>query len=231
MVYLFGIGEVALSYSGNPADPATMVHTVRAAGTVTRALTRLRRGAAVGVRGPYGSAWPLDAAVGRDVIVVAGGIGLAPLRPVLYDVLRQRARYGRVVVLHGARDPRDLLYARELAGWRARFDVEVRAIVDAPGPGWQGDVGAVTKLVAESRIDAAKAVAMICGPEVMLRFAVRELAKIGVANRDMWVSMERNMRCAVGWCGHCQLGPAFVCKDGPVFRLATIAPFFGRREM
>jgi NAD(P)H-flavin reductase len=230
MVYLFGVGEVPLSYSGDPARPAEVTHTVRAVGTVTRPLAALRRGAMVGVRGPYGSAWPLAEAGAQDVLVIAGGIGVAPLRPVIHHVLRHRQVYGRIVLLYGARTAADLLYRRDLERWRTRFDVEVRVIVDQPARGWRGDVGVVTSLLGATRFDPVDTVAMICGPEVMMRFAARELRKIGVANANVWLSLERNMQCAVGWCGHCQLGPAFICKDGPIFPLDRVTPFLGHRE-
>ena len=231
MAYVFGVGEAPLSYSGDPSRTAEVVHTVRAVGSVTNHLTALRRGAMVGIRGPYGSTWPLDAALGQDVLVIAGGIGLAPLRPAVHHVLRNRAAYGRVVVLYGTRTPGDILYARELERWRGRFDVDVRVIVDRPAPGWHGDVGVVTSLLPLARFDPIDTVAMLCGPEVMMRFAARELRKTGFDDTKIWLSLERNMQCAVGWCGHCQLGPAFVCKDGPVFPLRRMAPFFGRREL
>jgi NAD(P)H-flavin reductase len=231
MLYLFGVGEVPISLSGDPERPEVIVHTVRGVGTVTRPMIGLRRGAVVGVRGPYGSAWPLAAAEGQDLLFVAGGIGMAPLRAAIAATLARRSAYGRVVVLYGMRTPADLLYAHDLARWRTRGNVDVRIIVDRPQPGWGGDVGVVTTLISTARLDAAQTVAMLCGPEIMMRFAVRELDKRGIPARNVHLSLERNMKCAVGWCGHCQYGPTFVCRDGPVLCLETIAPFFGRREI
>lgn len=231
MIYVFGVGEAAISISGDPARPDRLVHTIRAVGTVTTALAKLRRGSAVGIRGPFGSAWPLDAAAGGELVVIAGGLGLAPLRPVIYHALRHRDRFRRVTVLYGARSPADLVYRGELERWQAR-GLDVRVTVDhAADPGWTGPVGVVPALIADVPLDPATAVAMICGPEVMMRFCVRALAVRGLPAARVFVSLERNMRCAVGLCGHCQFREAFVCKDGPVVRFDRIAAIFDRREV
>ena len=231
MLYVFGVGEVPISISGDPQNPRGLVHTVRAVGAVTRALCALRRGDVVGVRGPFGSAWPVDEAEGSDVVIVAGGIGLAPLRPALYRVLANRGKYGNVALLYGARTPQDLLYRRELERWRGRFDLQVEVTVDAAGEGWYGHVGVVTKLIPRAEFDPDEAVALVCGPEIMMRFAVKALHERGVSLDNIYISMERNMKCAVGFCGHCQFGPEFVCKDGPVFRFREIERFFRVREI
>ena len=231
MVYLFGQGEVPISISGDPAHPERLVHTVRAVGKATTALANLKRGAAVGIRGPFGSHWPVESAEGKDVMVVAGGIGLAPLRPVLYSLLADRGRYGRVILLYGTRTPEDLLFRAELQRLRGRFDLEVEVTVDAADRTWQGHVGVVTTLIPRIHFDADQTVAMVCGPEVMMRFTVRELLIRGLSADRVYVSMERNMKCAIGWCGHCQIGPDFVCKDGPVFRYDRIEPLIGVREL
>jgi NAD(P)H-flavin reductase len=231
MLYVFGLGEVPISISGDPAEPDALVHTVRAVGAVTRALRGLRRGAVVGVRGPYGSAWPVDEAAGHDVVIMAGGIGLAPLRPAIYHLLARRDRYGKVVLLYGARTPADLLYTRQLERWRGRFDAQIEVTVDAAPPGtWLGHVGVAGTLLPRAEFDASRAVALVCGPEVMMRFAIADLRHRGLAPEQIYLSMERNMRCAIGLCGHCQFGPTFVCKDGPVFRYDRLAPFLGVRE-
>jgi NAD(P)H-flavin reductase len=231
MLYAFGVGEVPISISGDPADRTALVHTVRAVGVVTRALQNLRRGDRVGVRGPYGQPWPVEQAHGHDLVIVAGGIGLAPLRPALHHVLHHRGQYGRVVLLYGARTPRELLYTRELRDWRGRFDLEVEVTVDRATAEWKGAVGVVTRLIGRSPFDPSSAMAFLCGPEVMMRFAIMELQRRGVADGAVFVSVERNMKCGVGLCGHCQLGPAFVCRDGPVFRYDRLLPFFGLREV
>jgi NAD(P)H-flavin reductase len=229
MLYAFGAGEVPISISGDPGRPDRLVHTVRSVGMVSAALCRLRRSQCVGVRGPFGSAWPLPAARGHDVLVIAGGVGLAPLRPVVYELCRHRGDYGRVTLLYGARAPGDLLFRRELERWRRRINVLVT--VDRAAPGWTGDVGVVGSLLERAAVDPAGAVAMVCGPEVMMRFALADLRRLGLPESATWISMERNMHCAVGLCGHCQLGPAFVCRDGPVFRADAIGWTLGVREV
>ena len=230
MLYAHGVGEVPISISGDPAEPSRLLHTIRAVGTVTRALERLDTGAQVGVRGPYGSAWPLDEVCGRDVWFIAGGLGLAPLRPAIIHVLANRSQYGAVNILCGARNPETLLYRDELSRWRGRFDCRVEVIVDRAGRDWYGPVGVVTKLVNDDMFGPNDAV-FACGPEVMLRFMVRELARRGVAPSAIWVSLERSMKCGVGLCGHCQLGGTFLCKDGPVYRFEQVAAWLQTREL
>jgi NAD(P)H-flavin reductase len=205
------------------------MHTVRSVGMVTAALCRMRRGQWAGVRGPFGSGWPLAEARGQDVLLVAGGVGLAPLRPVVYELVRHRGDFGRVALLYGARTPRDLLFHAELDRWRRRIDVQVT--VDAAPRGWTGDVGVVGSLLARAAFDPAHTVAMVCGPEVMMRFALADLWRLGLPEHAAWISMERNMHCAVGLCGHCQFGPAFVCRDGPVFRADAVASLLSVREV
>jgi NAD(P)H-flavin reductase len=173
----------------------------------------------------------VEAAVGHDVVLAAGGIGLAPLRPALYEICSRRERYGRVSVLYGARTPGDILYAKELSALCAENEVAWNVTVDRGDPQWKGRVGVVTTLIPRAGFDPRHAVAMICGPEIMVRFTVLELRKRGVADRAVYVSMERNMKCAIGFCGHCQFGPEFVCRDGPVFPFSRIAPFFYRAEV
>jgi NAD(P)H-flavin reductase len=231
MLYVFGVGEVPISISGDPACSQPLVHTIRAVGTVTKAMRALERGQVVGLRGPFGTGWPVVEAEGSDVLLVAGGIGLAPLRPALYHLLGKRDRYGRIVLLYGTRTPRDLLYEKELHEWRGRFDLQVEVTVDSAAVGWRGNVGVVTTLFPKVRFDPTSTVAMICGPEIMMRFTVQELQERGVEAGNIYITMERNMKCAVGFCGHCQFGPAFVCKDGPVFRYDRIREFFEKREI
>jgi len=228
MVWTFGVGEVPLSISGDPGRIAPLRHTVRAVGTVTRALARLRAGDAVGVRGPFGSPWPTAELAGQDVVLVAGGIGLAPLRPVIEHLLAGRARFGRIVLAYGARSPADLLFRRDLARWGRA--AEVLVTVDRAAPSWRGDVGVVTAALRRASFDPASAVALTCGPEIMMRFAAKELLRRGMAPERVWLSMERNMKCGVGSCGHCQYGPDFVCRDGPVFRYDRVAGRLGVRE-
>lgn len=231
MLYVFGVGEIPISISGDPGADDLLVHTTRTVGTVTGAMSALGAGDLVGVRGPFGNAWPLDAARGRDVVLVAGGIGLAPLRPVLYALLADRRQHRRVVLLYGARSPRDILYRRELERWRARFDLEVHVTVDRSLPSWHGNVGVVTALIPKASFDPDRTLALVCGPEVMIRFTAIELHRRGVPPPQIYVSMERNMKCAIGLCGHCQFGPVFVCKDGPVFPYERIQDLITRWEV
>jgi NAD(P)H-flavin reductase len=230
MIYAFGVGEVPISMSGNCNRQPLLAHTVRGVGAVTGLLERMVRGTAVGVRGPFGRPWPLRTAEGRDVLVIAGGLGMAPLRPVVYHLMAQRGRYGRVCLLYGARTPADLLYKRELERWRTRAQLDLVVTVDRADGTWRGNVGVVTSAIAKCPVDWSHAIAMICGPEVMMRFTVLELLKQGVGSSGVYLSMERNMKCAVGCCGHCQFGPFFVCRDGPVFRYHDIREAMSLRE-
>ncbi len=223
MVTAFGVGEVPISVSADPGGGAPLSHTIRSVGAVTAALCGARRGSVVGVRGPFGTDWGVASARGHDLVLVAGGIGLAPLRPVLQRALRERDAYGRIVVLVGARSPDDLPFQRDLRAWRAHLDVAVEVIVDYAGPGWRGDVGVVTKLIPRVPFDPTVAVAMVCGPEVMMRFTAQALEARGVDPSRIRVSLERNMKCAIAQCGHCQLGPVLVCRDGPVLPYEQVA--------
>lgn len=231
MLYVFGVGEAPISMSGAVEDDEHWVHTIRAVGSVTRALCALKRGDSVGVRGPFGTPWPMPQAEGRDVVLIAGGIGLAPLRPALYSLLANRRQYGRVILLYGARTPDDLLFRKELAAWRGRFDLNVSATVDRAADDWLGHVGVVTKLIRHSHFDPRDTLAMICGPEIMMRYSAAELTERGLGTDQIFVSMERNMQCGLGLCGHCQFGSDFVCADGPVFPLDTVLPRLHLREL
>ncbi|HLJ47330.1 MAG TPA: FAD/NAD(P)-binding protein [Bryobacteraceae bacterium] len=231
MLYAFGCGEVPISISGDPTKPNTLIHTIREVGPVTKALGALKRGDTIGVRGPYGTHWPVVESAGSDIVLVAGGIGLAPLRPALYQVLANRRDYGQVVLLYGTRTPADILFLKEVEEWRARFDLQVLVTVDRGDQDWLGTVGVVTRLIPLAQFDAGNAVAMVCGPEVMMRFTVNELVDRGMSKDQIYISMERNMKCGIGLCGHCQFGSSFICKDGPVFRYDAIGPLLPIREL
>lgn len=231
MVYVYGVGEIPISISGDPARRDTLIHTTRAVGTVTRAMSELKVGATLGVRGPFGTAWPVEIGRGKDIVIVAGGIGLAPLRPAMFRILAMREHYGRVVLLYGARTPADVLYRKQLEQWRAHFDLDVFVTVDRATSNWRGSVGLVTQLIVRAPFDPRNTIAMVCGPEVMMRFTTMELEKRGVRGDDIYVSLERNMKCGIGLCGHCQFGPEFVCKDGPVFRHNQVKHFLSKWEV
>jgi NAD(P)H-flavin reductase len=231
MLWVFGVGELPISISGDPARHDRLVYTVRSVGQATNSLVNQKTGSGIGVRGPFGTGWPVEAARGRDVIVVAGGIGLAPLRPVIYQILQNRKDYGRLVVLYGSRSPRDLLYCKELAKWARSPETQVLTTVDYGGLSWRGHVGVVTTLFKYSRLHPARSVAMVCGPEIMMRFVIRELEAQGLSRDDIYLSMERNMKCAVGFCGHCQYGPHFICKDGPVFPYAQVRSLLEKYDL
>ena len=230
MVYMVNVGEVPLSISGDPQEPRLQVHTIRAYGTVTSAMQALRRGDIVGLRGPYGTCWPMAELEGRDIIICAGGIGMAPLRPVLYAIMARRQAFGKVVLFYGERTPGDLIYRRQMERWRGRFDLEIMVTVDSARQEWRGNVGVVTSLMTHLRIDAAATSALLCGPEIMMRYAIETLTTQGLEEAQIFISMERSMKCGIGLCGHCQLGSLFICKDGPVFNYQKVKHLFHRRE-
>lgn len=231
MLQAFGVGEVPISVSGDPARPDRLVHTIRDVGGVTKALCRARPGDVLGVRGPYGVGWAVSNGVGGDLVIVAGGIGLAPLRPAVLEVLAARKQFGRVSVLYGARTPDDVLFGDELQRWAADADVDVAVTVDRAPTSWRGHVGLVTELIPRAAFDPARVLALMCGPEVMMRYVAAALAQCGVLPAQVRLSMERNMRCGVGLCGHCQLREYLICVDGPVFALDAVAPLLSVREL
>jgi len=225
MLYVPGYGEAAISISSDPAKPGLIGHTIRFVGNVTRAVSRLKAGDAIGVRGPFGTEWPIKEYHGSDVVLAAGGIGLAPLRPVIYHILNHRADYGRVIILYGARTPADLLYTAEFDPWREQ-DIEVMVTVDRADENWPGQVGVVPMLFYKLRVAPEKVIVFSCGPEIMMRFVVFEGLARRIPQNQIYLSLERNMKCALGFCGHCQLGPFFICRDGPVYRFDQLEPYF-----
>lgn len=231
MVYIPGFGEAAISISSDSENHSTLGHTIRFVGNVTRAVSHLKVGDIVGLRGPFGTVWPMQAMEGRDVIIAAGGIGLAPLRPVLYSIFRRRKDYGRIVLLYGARSPLDLLYRVELEQWSKLYQVDVLVTVDRGDSTWKGHIGVVTNLFSYIKLDSAATFAMVCGPEIMMQYTVQSVLQRGISPENLYVSMERNMKCAVGFCGHCQYGPYFICKDGPVFSYPQISSLFEKKEI
>ena len=231
MLYLFGIGEVPISISGDPGDPTRLVYTVRSVGKATAAVVTRQPGESIAVRGPFGTSWPVAELKGKDIIIIAGGIGLAPLRPVIYEVVRHRQDYGRLIIIYGARTPKDLLYRKELMTWEKQHGAQVHITVDSGGQNWRGNVGVVTTLFRSVQFHRDRSAVMVCGPEIMMRFAVTSLEARGLKGSDIFVSMERNMKCAVGFCGHCQYGPFFICKDGPVFPYERVKSLWRHYEL
>ena len=231
MLYLFGLGEVPISICGDTKVTDRYLHTIRAAGKISRALCDAVPGTSVGVRGPYGVGWPIHEAFGRDIVIVAGGLGLPPLRPLLYELMRNRGRFGRIEVIYGAKTPKDLVYYDEVQSWRARSDLRFQTTVDTAGRDWYGDVGVVTTRLPDSRFEPKDTVAYLCGPEIMMKLTSRALVARGVPATSIWVSLERNMKCALGLCGHCQFGPEFVCRNGPVLSYALLERALNVREL
>lgn len=230
MLYAFGVGEVAISTSGINAD-GTLTHTIRSVGAVSAALCAAEPGTTLGVRGPFGTSWGLAEAAGRDLVIIAGGVGLAPLRPVVLGALAERDRYGRVVLIAGARGTRDFLYRAELADWQADSRLEAHVTVDVPVQGWAGETGLVTEPLRRLNLNPDRTTAFLCGPEPMMRFGAQALLAKGIAAQDIRVSLERNMQCGIGWCGHCQLGQLLLCRDGPVVGYDVAAPLLEVKEL
>ncbi len=231
MLYAFGVGEAPISISGDPDRRDRIEHTIRNVGSVTAALVAAGPGTVLGVRGPLGTGWDVNSGKGGDVVFVAGGIGLAPLRPAVLELISHRADYGRVVLLYGARTPEDILFSDDLRSWAERHGIVVEVTVDNGQHAWRGRVGLVTQLVSRAGFDASRALALVCGPEVMMRYAAQALSDRGVRPERLRLSMERNMKCGVGLCGHCQLRELFLCVDGPVLGYDRLAPLMTRAEL
>jgi NAD(P)H-flavin reductase len=229
MLTLPGMGESAISISSDPHDTHRIAHTIRVAGNVTSAISQLKAGDTLGIRGPFGNWWALDTFTGKDIVIASGGIGLPPLRPVLYHVMRQRQDFGRVIVLYGARTPNDLQFTSEYKTWQD-VGIELTVTVDRGDEKWDGRVGVVPILFYNTRVDPRNTVILTCGPEIMIRFVIFEALARRVPPERIFVSLERNMKCGLGSCGHCQLGPFFVCKDGPVFSFDKLQPYVNVEE-
>ena len=232
MMYAFGIGEIAISVSGVPTPDEEMItHTIRSVGAVSRALHDAQPGTVIGMRGPYGTNWGLFDALGRDLVIVAGGVGLAPLRPVVLGALAGRDSFGKVTLIAGARSRDDFLFREELQSWAQRDDIDVHLTVDVPVQGWPGEVGFVTEPLRRMPVRPDKTTAFLCGPELMMRNGAAELLRKGLDPNDIHVSLERNMQCGIGWCGHCQLGPLLLCRDGPVVGYDVAEPLLAVKEL
>ena len=228
MVYLFGVGEVAISIVSDPDEPESLDHTIRVVGRVTKAIAQLQAGDELGIRGPFGQGWPLDAAEGNDVVIVTGGLGCAPVVGAIEYIFRRRNQYGAVKILHGVKTPHDLLYRERFDAWRRQPDTQVLLTSDQPDKTWHYHVGVVTELFEQVAVDPARTVVLMCGPEIMMRLGAPILMQRGIPATAIYASLERHMECGIGLCGHCQLGPYFLCKDGPVMRYDRVAPWLGQ---
>jgi len=228
MVYLFGVGEVAISIVSDPEEPEFLDHTIRAVGRVTKAIAQLQPGDALGIRGPFGRGWPLEAIRGKDIVIVTGGLGCAPVVGAIEYIFRRRSQYGAVKILHGVKTPHDLLFRERFDAWRRQPDTEVLLTSDQPDKTLHYHVGVVTELFEQVAVDPARTVALMCGPEIMMRLGAPILIGRGIPATSIYVSLERHMECGIGLCGHCQMGPYFLCKDGPVMRYDRVAQWLGR---
>lgn len=220
-----GVGEAPVSICGYE-EHGIIVQTIRSVGALTDYLFKLSKGSLVGIRGPYGKGWPIERLVGKDVLIVAGGIGLAPLRGVILEIEKNREKYGKLTILYGARTPGLLLYRYEFDRYREIPSTELLLTVDHPDETWRGNVGVVTELISMARINVDKTISLVCGPEIMMRFTVKALEEVGFKENQIYLSLERRMKCGIGLCGHCQVGPYFVCKNGPVFPYWLIKKYF-----
>lgn len=226
LLYIHGVGEVPISVSDIHSETKVIAHTVRFIGSVTKTFAKLVEGDVIGFRGPYGKGWPLELCEGKDILIVGGGIGLPPLRPVIREVAKNRSKYGRLVILYGARTPKDLIYRYEYVDYESIPNTELHLTVDVPDESWRGDVGVVTELISKVSLDPKNTIALVCGPETMMKHTVKELSRKGFKPNAIFLSLERRMKCGVGLCGHCQVGPYFVCKHGPVFPFWFIGRYF-----
>jgi len=217
-----GLGEAPFTPSSSPAVSDRMDLTVMRAGLVTERLHALEAGAELGVRGPLGKGYPLDEFAGRPILVLGGGVGFAPLRSLLYALVDDPKRFGRILVCYGARTPEDLVYRQSYEEWGAKKGLELHVSVDKEAPGWKGNVGVVTTLLDKVKLDPKTMPAVVCGPPIMMKFGTLKLIELGFPPESIYLSMEKNMSCGVGKCGHCRVGPYFVCKDGPVLTYAQV---------
>jgi len=231
MLYVPGVGEAAFSVSSDPALTDTVDHTIRRVGSVTRALERLGKGGTIGLRGPFGKGWPMERMQDKDVVIVAGGIGIAPLRPVICRLLARRDYCNRLIVLYGCRTPEDRVFADELEQWEASDAIEVLVTVDSATGNWAGPVGVVTDLLRRIRVNAQQTIVLVCGPKILNRVAAWNFLQLHVPPDQVYVSLERNMNCGFARCGHCQYGGKFVCTDGPVFCFADNADIFAKKDI
>jgi sulfhydrogenase subunit gamma (sulfur reductase) len=229
MVTLFGVGEIPISIVNDPLDNHFFDHTIRVVGRVSAGLSKLQPGDRVGIRGPFGRGWPLARMKGKDILLITGGLGCAPLVSVIRYILRRREYYGRIHILQGVKHSDDLIWREQYEEWEKLRDVRILLAADVAGKGWKGQQGLVTELISQISVRPQRTVALLCGPELMMLAAIANLRDLGMADGSIWFSMERNMQCGIGQCGHCQIGPHYVCQDGPVFCYSDLADFLGAK--
>jgi NAD(P)H-flavin reductase len=229
MVTLYGAGEIPISIVNDPEESHYFDHTIRVVGRVSEAMSKLQPGDRVGIRGPFGRGWPMDKAVGRDVLLITGGLGCAPLVSVIRYLMKRREQFGHLYILQGVKHSNDLIWREQYDAWSREPDVHVLLAADVAGREWRGQQGMVTELIGQLNLRQSRTITMLCGPELMMMAAIANLRELGIADQQIWFSMERNMQCGIGQCGHCQIGPKFVCRDGPVFCYSELADFLGAK--
>jgi sulfite reductase subunit B len=221
-VWAFGAGEAPISISSKPSNANTFTITVRKVGEVTSRLHEMKKGDLIGIRGPFGKAWPIEKAKGKDLTIIVGGIGIAPLRGVIKMALQDQKMCNHLTLLYGARSPRDIVFREELEEWKEASNITVHVTVDEGNGRWKGNVGLITTLFDKIDLDPENNMVLMCGPPIMMFFVTKNLREMGFKEEDIYVSLERHMRCGVGKCGHCNIGKYYVCKDGPVFAYSMV---------
>ncbi len=229
MVTLYGVGEIPISIVNDPIDSHFFDHTIRVVGRVSEGMSKLQPGDRVGIRGPFGRGWPLERIKGKDVLLITGGLGCAPLVSVIRYLLRRREDYGHIHILQGVKHANDLIWRDQYEAWAAMRDVNILLAADVVSKGWTGQQGMVTELIDQLSLRPQRTVVMLCGPELMMLAAIANLREKRIQDGNIWFSMERNMQCGIGQCGHCQIGPKYVCQDGPVFCYLELADFMGAK--
>jgi len=224
-VSLLGVGEAPISIASCPNQRGFLELTIRAVGKLTKAIHQLKQGDRIYLRGPYGNSFPFEKVVGKDLYFIAGGIGLPPLRSVIRSVFDKRADFGRIKILYGAKTPHELCFKEELKAWNKITDTEVLITVDEPDETWRGNVGVVTTLWDKDDMIKSCSVAYVCGPLVMFRFVIEKLLNSGFKDENIYITLERYMKCGIGKCGHCNIADMFVCIDGPVFAYSQLKKF------
>jgi sulfhydrogenase subunit gamma (sulfur reductase) len=229
MVTQFGVGEIPISIVSDPEDSHFFDHTIRVVGRVSEGMSKLQPGERVGIRGPFGRGWPMERIKGKDILLITGGLGCAPLVSVIRYLVRRREDYGHINILQGVKHADDMIWREQYDAWSQLRDMNILLAADVVNKGWRGQQGMVTELIDQPSLRTQRVVVLLCGPELMMLAAIANLRERGVQDGNIWFSTERNMQCGIGQCGHCQIGPKYVCRDGPVFCYLELADFFGSK--